>query len=76
MVAALVVAAAARATAADLPQPVGMPLPPAYSWTGFYIGINGGYGSGYSNCGGATGSTVSFNENIVRAGVNFKFAGW
>ena len=25
------------------------------------------------NCGGAAGSTVSFNESIVRAGINFKF---
>jgi outer membrane immunogenic protein len=28
------------------------------------------------NCGGAAGSIVSFNENIVRAGVNFKFGAW
>ena len=28
------------------------------------------------NCGGAAGSTVSFNENIVRAGLNFKFGPW
>lgn len=28
------------------------------------------------NCGGAAGSIVSFNENIVRAGVNFKFGPW
>ena len=29
-----------------------------------------------ANCGGAVGSTVSFNENIVRAGINFKFGAW
>jgi outer membrane immunogenic protein len=28
------------------------------------------------NCGGAAGSIVSFNENIFRAGVNFKFGPW
>jgi outer membrane immunogenic protein len=28
------------------------------------------------NCGGAVGSTVSFNESIVRAGINFKFGAW
>jgi outer membrane immunogenic protein len=28
------------------------------------------------NCGGAAGSTVSFNESIVRAGINFKFGAW
>ena len=29
-----------------------------------------------TNCGAAAGSTVSFNENMVRAGVNFKFGAW
>ena len=29
-----------------------------------------------ANCGGAVGSTVSFNESIVRAGINFKFGAW
>jgi len=29
-----------------------------------------------ADCGGAVGSTVSFNENIVRAGINFKFGAW
>jgi outer membrane immunogenic protein len=28
------------------------------------------------NCGGAAGSIVSFNENIIRAGINFKFGLW
>jgi outer membrane immunogenic protein len=28
------------------------------------------------NCGGAAGSIVSFNENIIRAGINFKFGPW
>jgi outer membrane immunogenic protein len=28
------------------------------------------------NCGAVAGSTVSFNENMVRAGVNFKFGAW
>ena len=28
------------------------------------------------NCGGAAGSIVSFNENILRAGINFKFGPW
>jgi opacity protein-like surface antigen len=31
---------------------------------------------GFANCGG-TNTTVSLNENIIRAGVNFKFgSGW
>jgi outer membrane immunogenic protein len=29
-----------------------------------------------ANCGGAAGSIVSFNENIIRAGVNYKFGPW
>jgi outer membrane immunogenic protein len=28
------------------------------------------------NCGGAAGSIVSFNESVIRAGVNFKFGPW
>jgi len=28
------------------------------------------------NCGAVAGSTVTFNENMVRAGVNFKFGAW
>jgi outer membrane immunogenic protein len=28
------------------------------------------------NCGAAAGSTVTFNENIVRVGINFKFGSW
>jgi len=29
-----------------------------------------------TNCGAVAGSTVSFNENMVRAGINFKFGPW
>ena len=34
------------ALAADLPRkaPAYRPSPPVYSWTGFYIGLNAGYG--------------------------------
>lgn len=41
---------AGGASAADLPprapalQPVPVVVPQAYNWTGFYIGVNGGYG--------------------------------
>jgi outer membrane immunogenic protein len=29
-----------------------------------------------TNCGAAAGSTVTFNENMVRVGVNYKFGAW
>ena len=69
---ALAIAAAAPALAADLPRaappvvkaPV-VALPSVYDWTGFYLGINGGYGWGQS----------SFDGLTVTLG-NFNTAGW
>jgi outer membrane immunogenic protein len=60
--------AAASAHAADLPRsappvvkaPVLAP-PSVYDWSGFYIGINGGYGWGQSSFDGATGTFGNFN---------------
>ena len=43
--------------AADLPSQSNSPMPykaspaPAFSWTGFYLGINGGYAGGHSSWG-------------------------
>jgi outer membrane immunogenic protein len=74
---------AGQALAADLPQPIPrapaayLP-PPVFSWTGFYLGINGGYGFGqsswndpidgptgnFSTSGGLVGGTVGFNYQI------------
>jgi outer membrane immunogenic protein len=67
--------AATAAVAADLPR--GMParapaayIPVAYNWTGFYLGINGGYGWGRSHwsglgnanpSGGMVGGTAGYN---------------
>lgn len=68
----------AAASAADIPQrmPAKAPpieMPPAWSWTGLYVGINGGYGWGSSEFsapfasgsfdtnGGLVGGTLGYN---------------
>jgi outer membrane immunogenic protein len=61
---------AGSAVAADLPPAppprapvVYAPPPPVYSWTGFYIGINGGWGFGKSDWTFDNFSTGNFNVN-------------
>jgi outer membrane immunogenic protein len=81
---ALAIAAATQAFAADLPPPMApaprapaayVPVSPAYNWSGFYIGVNGGYGFGQSNWpagptgkfdvnGGLAGGTAGYNYQI------------
>jgi len=46
------------AMAADLPTKAPQPQPPAYSWSGCYVGINGGAG----------GSASNFNTNVGAGG--------
>jgi outer membrane immunogenic protein len=71
------------AAAADLPRPAPQPYykapaayAPAYSWTGFYIGVNGGGGFGRSDwdstgsfdiSGGLVGGTVGYNYQFGQA---------
>ncbi|MGI8526760.1 MAG: outer membrane beta-barrel protein [Pseudolabrys sp.] len=51
--------------AADLPRPAYKAAPPLYaapfSWSGFYIGLNGGYGWGKSSWSNVLGTTGDFN---------------
>ena len=63
---------------ADMPikvPPIKPVATPAFNWSGVYLGINGGYGSGSSNwafpgagCGGGCGNTGNFNINGPLAG--------
>ena len=70
----LALAAAAPASAADLPRSMYKApayIPAAYNWTGFYLGINAGGGFGDSNwngfllsnspSGGMVGGTIGYN---------------
>ena len=73
----------ASAAAADLPRRVAAPapiaVPPPYSWTGFYAGINGGYGwggsdftapfatNGFDMNGGLVGGTFGYNYQVGQA---------
>ena len=56
--------------AADLPRPAykaPMYVAP-FSWTGFYVGLNGGYGFGKSNWTNALGTTGDFDVKGALAG--------
>ncbi|MFZ3359243.1 MAG: outer membrane protein [Xanthobacteraceae bacterium] len=76
------VALAGAAEAADLARPVpyypkaAIYTPPPFSWTGFYLGINGGGGFGSSNWdstgsrnigGGLVGGTIGYNYQVGQA---------
>jgi outer membrane immunogenic protein len=83
------VTATGAALAADLPPPaappprapaVYAPPPPVYNWTGFYLGINGGWGFGKSdwstNVGGVALDTGNFNVNGGLFGGTIGFNWW
>ena len=74
---ALMAGVASSALAADLPTHKAPPAPapysppPAFTWTGFYIGVNGGWGfSGTQNNsfgninGGLVGGTIGYNYQM------------
>ena len=76
LLAALMAGAASSAMAADLPTRKAPPAPqvyaapPVFSWTGFYVGVNGGWGGGSSGgdfgspTGGLVGGTVGYNYQV------------
>ena len=76
LLAALMAGVASSAMAADLPTRKAPPAPqvyaapPVFSWTGFYVGLNGGWGGGSSGgdfgspTGGLVGGTVGYNYQI------------
>lgn len=68
--AAAVLTMSGAALAADLPSraepPVYIPPPPAFSWTGLYVGINGGYG----------GDRIVYNEAFLGAGTSLTSSGF
>ena len=73
LAAVLLGASATTAMAADLPVPGPLPPPvpyvyPAYNWSGFYLGINGGYAFGSSTTSGALSSPVVVNGTTIAAG--------
>ena len=74
--------AGTQAFAADLPPPMAppprapaayMPVSPAYNWSGFYLGLNTGYGFGDSTWTAPGFSSGSFTVNGAMAGATL---GW
>ena len=62
--AALALLSGTQVSAADLPPPPLYAPPPVFSWTGFYLGINAGYGFGQSSWSDPfNGSTGNFNTS-------------
>lgn len=80
-VTAIAFAFAGFANAADMPMPVKAPpiTPPAFNWTGLYVGINGGGAWGQEdwmdNAAGAFGRTLGFRPDgaVVGGQVGFRW---
>jgi outer membrane immunogenic protein len=75
-------ALAGPAFAADLPRPsYREPIyaPPSFSWTGFYIGLNGGYGWGQSKWSGTGGNFEVTPKGFLggaTVGYNYQTGAW
>jgi outer membrane immunogenic protein len=72
IISAVAFATAAPAFAADLPPPAAppprapvayIPAPPVFSWTGFYLGLNGGWGFGQTKWTTPAGNVGGFSTN-------------
>ena len=65
--------------AADLPRqmPAKAPayMPVAYNWTGFYLGINGGYGWGRSSWDGFSSGTFNTNGGLIGGTIGYNWQG-
>jgi outer membrane immunogenic protein len=87
MAAALALAAGGQALAADLPQPgpppprapaTYVPVPvPVFTWTGIYVGVNGGYAFGTSNWSSPVGTAFFGTPCTTNCSTgNFSTSGW
>ena len=70
LVGALALVASVPAMAADLPLPAApvAPVVRTFTWAGFYLGLNGGYGFGQSKWNSALGTVGGFATNGGLAG--------
>jgi outer membrane immunogenic protein len=81
--AAFIGAALLPASAADLPRgPMVARAPvmaPMFNWTGFYLGVHGGYAFGSGNTsgfdGGIAGGTIGYNWQAVGSPVGVRYRG-
>ena len=79
LAAALLVLSASTALAADLtyePAPVAAPIE-VFNWTGFYVGVHGGYGWGHTqdvSNPDAYGRTITGGFGGAQIGYNYQFA--
>jgi outer membrane immunogenic protein len=72
----LALAWASPSSAADLPRPAykaPVYVAPAFTWSGFYAGINGGYAWGHSDWNNAVAGNTSFNVKKYQLGGTFGY---